>query len=417
MNNSADNCDSSLTVKSKSQLSIRLLNIEERDLWDNLAKTAPFGCFMQGWAWADFKELEGYKTFRYGLFELTSCTIIKNGQGARSTTQQVFCGTGKMPVGDMDCGTGILPVAGGLEAHPTTNDIDCGIGILPVQAQKLIGGCIFYYYPHPGKANLLLATGGPILPLEYRAAGMQMLLETARKLAKKLGAIALRIEPLWSEKPGYLEGFARAPADLLPSETLLVDLRASETEILAAMKPKGRYNLRLSQRRGVEIEFTADSQAIPLFYDIFLETVGRQQFFGEPYGFFINLCQTLFAAQIAEIGLARLRGKLLAAILVVYWGDRSIYLYGGRSAEHPEVMAAYGLHWRAMQRAKAKNCQVYDFYGFTRNPSHGYANFSRFKSQFGGFSLTTIGAQDCWFYDRLADTLISLLSNLEGENR
>jgi len=352
MNNSAENCDFTLTVKSKSQLSIRLLNIDERDLWDNLAKTAPFGCFMQGWAWADFKELEGYKTFRYGLFE-----------------------------------------------------------------EKLIGGCIFYYYPHPGKATLLLATGGPILPLEYRAAGMQMLLETARKLAKELGAIALRIEPMWEEQPGYLEGFARAPADLLPSETLLVDLRASETEILAAMKPKGRYNLRLSQRRGVEIEFTADSQAIPLFYDIFLETVQRQQFFGEPYGFFINLCQTLFAAQIAEIGLARWRGKLLAAILVVYWGDRTIYLYGGRSAEHPEVMAAYGLHWRAMQRAKAKNCQAYDFYGFTRNPSHGYANFSRFKSQFGGFLLTTIGAQDCFFYDRLADTLISLLSNLEGENR
>ena len=417
MNNSAENCDSTLTVKSKSQLSIRLLNIDERDIWDNLAKTAPFGCFMQGWAWADFKELEGYKTFRYGLFELTSCTIIKNRQDARSTTQQVFCGTGILPVADMDCGTGILPVAGGLEAHPTTNDIDCGIGILPVQSQKLIGGCILYYYPHPGKANLLLATGGPILPLEYRESGMQMLLETARKLAKELGAIALRIEPLWSEKPGYLEGFARAPADLLPSETLLVDLRASETEILAAMKPKGRYNLRLSQRRGVEIEFTADSQAIPLFYDIFLETVQRQQFFGEPYGFFINLCQTLFAAQIAEIGLARWRGKLLAAILVVYWGDRTIYLYGGRSAEHPEVMAAYGLHWRAMQRAKAKNCQVYDFYGFTRNPCHGYAKFSRFKSQFGGFLLTTIGAQDCFFYDRLADTLISLLSNLEGENR
>jgi lipid II:glycine glycyltransferase (peptidoglycan interpeptide bridge formation enzyme) len=203
MNNSAENCDSSLTVKSKSQLSIRLLNIEERDIWDNLAKTAPFGCFMQGWAWADFKELEGYKTFRYGLFE-----------------------------------------------------------------EKLICGCIFYYYPNPGKANLLLATGGPILPLEYRAAGMQMLLETARKLAKELGAIALRIEPLWSEKPGYLEGFARAPADLLPSETLLVDLRASETEILAAMKPKGRYNLRLSQRRGVEIEFTA-TRKLSLYFTIF----------------------------------------------------------------------------------------------------------------------------------------------------
>jgi peptidoglycan pentaglycine glycine transferase (the first glycine) len=178
------------------------------------------------------------------------------------------------------------------------------------------------------------------------------------------------------------------------------------------MKPKGRYNVNLSQRRGVEIEFTTDSQAIPLFYDVFRQTVQRQQFFGEPYGFFINLCQTLFATQIAEIGLARWRGKLLAVMLVVYWGDRAIYLYGGRSAEHPEVMAAYGLHWSAMQRAKAKNCQLYDFYGFTRNPSHGYANFSRFKSQFGGFLVTTTGALDCFFYDRLADTLISLLSSI-----
>lgn len=350
MNNSAENRGSSLTLKSQSQLTLRLLNIEERYLWDNLAKTASFGCFMQGWAWADFKELEGYKTFRYGLFE-----------------------------------------------------------------PELIGGCIFSYYPHPGKANLLLATGGPILPPEYRAAGMQMLLETARKLAKELGAIALRIEPLWQEKPDDLAGFARAPADSLPSETLLVDLRLSETEILAGMKPKGRYNVNLSQRWGVEIEFTTDSQAIPLFYDIFLQTVRRQQFFGEPYGFFINLCQTLFAAQIAEIGLARWRGQLLAVMLVVYWGDRAIYLYGGRRAEHPEVMAAYGLHWSAIQRAKAKNCQFYDFYGFTRNPSHGYANFSRFKSQFGGLSVTTTGAQDCFFYDRLADTLISLLNTFEGE--
>lgn len=396
MNNSAENCGSSLTLKSKSQLSIRLLNIEDKSLWDNLAKTAHFGCFMQGWAWADFKELEGYKTFRYGLFELTSSTILSNGQNARSTTQEI------------DCETGILLA-----------DIDyCGTGILPVKSQKLIGGCIFYYYPNPGKANLLLAPGGPILPLEYRVAGMEMLLETARKLAKKLGAIALRIEPLWQEeKPDYLAGFVRAPADSLPSETLLVDLRPSETEILAAMKPKGRYNVNLSQRRGVEIEFTADSQAIPLFYDIFRQTVQRQQFFGEPYGFFINLCQTLFAARIAEIGLARWRGQLLGVILVVYWGDRAIYLYGGRSVEHPEVMAAYGLHWSAIQRAKAKNCQVYDFYGFTRNPSHGYANFSRFKSQFGGFSVTTTGARDYFFYDGLADTLISLLSNLEGENR
>jgi lipid II:glycine glycyltransferase (peptidoglycan interpeptide bridge formation enzyme) len=228
---------------------------------------------------------------------------------------------------------------------------------------------------------------------------MQLIREKAANLAKEIGAIALRIEPLWAEKPHCLTGFVRAPADLLPSETLLIDLRPNETEILAAMKPKGRYNLRLSLRHGVKPEFTTDSQAIPIFYDLFWETVKRQQFFGEPYSFFINLCQTLFAANMAEIGLARWEGKAIAAILVVYWGERATYLYGGRSFEHPELMASYGLHWAAMQRAKARGCTLYDFYGFTREPNHDYTKFSQFKRQFGGVVVTTIGAYDYFFYD------------------
>jgi len=306
---------------------------------------------MQSWAWADFKELEGYQTFRYGL----------------------------------------------------------------VGNEKLVGGCIFYFYPHPGKANLLIVTGTPLLPFARAEEGMQLLKEQAAVLVRQLGAIALRIEPLWQEKPDYLAGFVRAPADLLPSETLLIDLRPTQAERLAAMKPKGRYNLRLSWRRGVETEFTSDSQAIPLFYDLFWETVRRQQFFGEPYSFFINLCQTLFSAKMAEIGFARWRGKVLAAILVVYFGSRATYLYGGRSFEHPEVMAPYALHWAAMQRAKARGCTVYDFYGFTRDPNHSYAKFSQFKGQFGGVPVTTIGAHDYFFYDQLADTLIGLFRNLAGE--
>ncbi|MEW5856082.1 MAG: peptidoglycan bridge formation glycyltransferase FemA/FemB family protein [Cyanobacteriota bacterium] len=333
-------------------LTLRLLNSEEHRLWDLFVQSVPTGCFMQSWAWADFKELEGYKTFRYGLF----------------------------------------------------------------YKQELVGGCIFYFYPHPNKANLLLAPGAPILPAQLEKEGMQLLVGEAASLAKKIGAVALRIEPLWNQRSDFLAGFMRAPADLLPSETLLIDLRLTETEMLAIMKPKGRYNLRLSWRHGVETEFRTDSQAIPVFYDIFWETVKRQQFFGEPYKFFINLCQTLFKANMAEIGFAIWQGKILAAIFVVYWGDRATYLYGGRSFEHPEVMATYSLHWAAMQRAKSRGCTFYDFYGFTHDPNHSYAKFSRFKSQFGGVPVTTIGAHDYFFYDQLADTMIGLLQQLKISN-
>ncbi len=352
MNNSIDKLQENPLQKTDGKLTIKQLNLAERQLWDSLVKTHADGCFMQSWSWADFKELEGYKTFRYGLF----------------------------------------------------------------LNRKLVGGCIFYFYPHMSNANLLMAPGTPLLPPSLGEEGMQLLREKAAVLAKELGAIAFRIEPLWTQKPDYLTGFVRAPVDLLPSETLLIDLHPTEAEMLAAMKQKGRYNLRLSWRRGVETDFTTDSQAIPLFYDLFWETVKRQQFFGEPYSFFINLCQTLFAANIAEIGLARWRGKVLAAILVVYWGNRATYLYGGRNFEHPEVMAPYALHWTAMQRAKVRGCTVYDFYGFTRDRNHAYAKFSQFKSQFGGVPVTTIGAHDYFFYDQLADTLIGLFRSLAGDN-
>ncbi|HAA30584.1 MAG TPA: methicillin resistance protein [Cyanobacteria bacterium UBA8553] len=353
MNDLIDNQGQNQLVKPEVQLTIKPLNLVERQVWDSLVQARIDGCFMQSWAWANFKELEGYKTFRYGLF---------------------------------------------LE-------------------ETLVGGCIFYFYPHRSQANLLIAPGAPVLPPTLAEEGMQLLKEKAASLAKEIGAIAFRIEPLWTQKPDCLAGFVRAPVDLLPSETLLIDLRPSEAEILAAMKQKGRYNLRLSWRHGAETEFTTNSQAIPLFYDLFWETVKRQQFFGEPYGFFINLCQTLFAANMAEIGLARWRGEILAAILVVYWGERATYLYGGRNFEHPEVMAPYSLHWAAMQRAKARGCTVYDFYGFTLDPNHGYAKFSRFKSQFGGVRITTIGAHDYFFYDQLADTLIGLFRNLAGDGK
>ncbi len=349
---SVNNKITNTSAEACTHLTIKKL-ISESYIWDSFLQTTLNSCFTQAWSWADFKELEGYKTFRYGLF----------------------------------------------------------------LNKQLVGGCIFYLYPHSSKANLLIAPGGPILPKQCPEQGLHLLLEIATVIAKEMGAIALRIEPLWAQKLNCVTGFVRAPADMLPSETLLIDLCLPESKILAGMKPKGRYNLRLSWRYGVETEFRNDSQVIPLFYDLFWETVQRQQFFGEPYGFFINLCQTLFPVNMAEIGLASWHGEILAAILVVYWGNHATYLYGGRSLNHPEVMANYALHFRAMQRAKTRGCQFYDFYGFTSDSDHTYAKFSQFKSQFGGESITTIGAYDYFFYDQLADTLINLFQNVAGNHK
>src|SRR3569832_803137 len=132
-------------LKDCSQFTVRQLNSSEHYLWDSLVQSARTGCFMLSWPWADFNELEGYKTFRYGLY-------LK---------------------------------------------------------EKLVGGCIFYFYPHISKANLLISPGAPLLPPTLGEEGMQLLREKAAVLAKELGVFVFRFVFFWSVFFSFLAGFVR----------------------------------------------------------------------------------------------------------------------------------------------------------------------------------------------------------------
>jgi spermidine synthase len=304
--------------------------------------------FMQSWSWGEFKRREGFNVLRIGMFD-----------------------------GD-----------------------------------RLVGGATFYHYPRSDAANLLFSTGGPCFAAGYAAIGLPLLVEFAQTLAVQWGAIAWRMEPIEPMEPMPTDGFVRSPVDVVPIETLLIDLSQTQDELLAAMKPKGRYNIKLSQKHGVETRFTTDEQAIPRFYELFWQTSQRQNFGAEPYRYMINLCQTLFAAGIAEIGLARYQGETLATVLLIHWGDMTTYLYGGRGLAHPEVMAMYGLQWAAIERAKQRGSKWYDFYGYTQKQQHNYSQFSRFKEKFGGQMHQRQGAQDMIFYPQMAATLVDLFRTI-----
>jgi len=349
-----------LPACSEGEFSISQLSPGEAAHWDLLAESVPHSCFMQSAPWASFKKREGYRV--------------------------IFAGVR--------------------------------------QGWNPVGGCVLYAYPAARGAALFAAPGGPLLPAEHLAVGLRLLTRFCAPLAELLGVASLRIEPAvpLAPQPGLLlarafdeTGFVRSPADILPCESWLIDLEQDEVELSEAMKPKGRYNVRVARRHGVQVRFSSEEADIPLFYRIFAETARRKRFFGEPYAFFINLCQTLFAAGRAQFGFASLDGEVLAAIFVVYWAGRATYLYGGRSFQRGEVMAPYLLHWEAMLNAKRRGCRLYDFYGYSDNPRHSYFPFSRFKKQFGGYPVSYPGAHDHYYYGILADALVDLLNNLSGE--
>ena len=62
--------------------------------------------------------------------------------------------------------------------------------------------------------------------------------------------------------------------NVLPSDTIVVDLTRSEEEILTSMKPKTRYNIQLSLRKDIEVR-AGGAEVLPIWYALYQETARR----------------------------------------------------------------------------------------------------------------------------------------------
>ncbi len=98
--------------------------------------------------------------------------------------------------------------------------------------------------------------------------------ETIRRIIKKYRAIQVNIETLDDNKLPYLtaQKYKRQAIPFLPSNTVLIDLKLTESQLLSQMKSKTRYNLRLSKKRGVRVKVFDGIELIKnkqLFNDLF----------------------------------------------------------------------------------------------------------------------------------------------------
>jgi len=284
---------------------------------------------------------------------------------------------------------------------------------------QLIGGAIFYTSMKRNGAGIIVAPEGPVLPWQDQSLSTEslgLLIDAAQALAPDLGVMTMRIEPrLPPPVIPALREFGRAPVDLVPRDTLYINLSLTEEEILAGMKAKGRYNIKLAQRSAVEVVEDSGPDCVDRFYAIMAEAGSRDEFAVEPRQFFDRLHSVLVPAGHARFFFAQHEGDTLGTILLITYGNRGTYLYGGITNQKRNIMAGYALQWAAMKAAKEAGCTTYDFYGFDpfRAPGHRYARFSQFKSQFGGNVMRFIGAQDYFFLDNVADAFVKVVNETE----
>jgi lipid II:glycine glycyltransferase (peptidoglycan interpeptide bridge formation enzyme) len=208
------------------------------------------------------------------------------------------------------------------------------------------------------------------------------------ELGKKQKAIFVRFSS-YQELSGA--GFVPTKFDHHPSTSLVIDLGQTEDEILAQMKPKGRYNIRLAEKREVKVEVSED---LDTFYNLLSGTGNRDGFHIHPKEYYEAMLKTLGAS--AQLLLARYEDRVVAGGLFVYLDEWGIYYYGASDHRYRNVMAPYLVQWMAIKEAKKRGCRYYDFLGIAPDGAvnHAWGGVTEFKKKFGGRVVNYPQAKD-----------------------
>lgn len=231
------------------------------------------------------------------------------------------------------------------------------------------------------------------------------------RLARDAGesAIFLKIEPEEMSARELFEPTCMPSPAAQPQETVIVDCTLSEEELLAQMKPKTRYNIKVAQRHGVKVVSPDDQAKLDpeIFLSLLSLTAERHRFRTHVISYYRTMLEALVPKEkagaqnicTARLFFAQYEGKVIASALVIFFGKRATYLHGASTTAQKNVMAPYILHWEIVKYIKQAGYAEYDLWGVATERSSDetkrkWGGFSRFKLGFGGNVVKRPGACD-----------------------
>jgi lipid II:glycine glycyltransferase (peptidoglycan interpeptide bridge formation enzyme) len=265
-----------------------------------------------------------------------------------------------------------------------------------------------------GRLGVLYAPKGPLLDWSNEDLACRVIADL-EGFARRQGAIFLKIDPdvpcstgpggEGGEQEDHLgprlveslkeRGWLFSGEQVQFRNTVMLDLSPTEDELLARMKQKTRYNIRLAAKKGVRIRTGKDAD-IDLLYRMYAETSVRDGFVIRDAGYYRQMWGAFMEAGLAEPLIAEVEGEAVAAIVVFHFAGRAWYLNGMSREAHREKMPNYLLQWEAIRRLKDLSCIQYDLWGAPDvfDESDPMWGVYRFKEGLGGQVVRHIGAWD-----------------------
>lgn len=197
-----------------------------------------------------------------------------------------------------------------------------------------------------------------------------------------------------------------------PTKTTILEISKTEEDLLAQMKPKTRYNIRLAEKKGVTVTITDKEDQL---CELLQKTAQRQnEYSPHPAKYYTKMVEKMAAKGLVKVFVAKdEKGEAIAAIMVSFYGEVAAYLHGGFSDKHRSLMAPYLCQWEAIKYAKKQGCKYYDFWGIaeSEDPSDPWAGITRFKRSFGTQDIDFVGAYDL-IVNRFWYNILNLLARL-----
>lgn len=256
-------------------------------------------------------------------------------------------------------------------------------------------------------------------------------------IGKKYNCAFIKLEPNVEDGVKNSEfriqnlGLVRAKKSLFTKYNFVLDLTKSEEQLLAGMHPKTRYNIKVAQKKGVEVYESTKDADFEIYLKLYFETTKRQKYFGHTEEYHRLAWETLKKAGMARVLIAKYKRSLrsssldklgtaglkktpLAAWMLFNFHDSLYYPYGGSSELHKDVMASNLVAWEAIKLGRQMKLKTFDMWGAlgpdadSKDPWFG---FHRFKSGYGPRHVEYIGSFDL-VLNRTAYNLLNVADQL-----
>lgn len=235
---------------------------------------------------------------------------------------------------------------------------------------SVIGGAQILVKPVPGplKSFAYVARG----PVVCDVSSLESVLEALNRYTKnEIGAVCLRIEPHATELD-LPKGWKKIHSTILLAHTLIVDLNRGESDLLADIPSKRRYDIRKSTKAVKRFDVVPLGEVDDVLA-IYKTTAQRAGFLLHDDSYYKDIATNLGDKSVI-VGAYDESDNLVAFTWLVVTPEVAFELYSGITADGQRMRVNYGLKWYAICSMKARGVRQYDFNGLLND---GISDFKR----------------------------------------